>query len=476
MTSEEAYKALAALDLRATAATEVVAYGAPSTTGAPTAPPSDPGTADRRRDPNLIQVQDLRPGDILRQDALEAEVAEVTGTVVRMKDRRTGGAFTFGISEQELKRDLNLEVETPEMTGKPAKIPEKWESYDPENAQIGDIIRYGTSDKRWKIYKIEGRIVYRVQILETGEETSSKEYSDKGDMKGRWSVLVNAERAGSKGVSFDSVILHQDKKQAILDAIKQVDNHGLIFQQWGFDSVFEKGTAVALLFFGPPGTGKTLMAQAIADRFSYNLKLISTAEIETPEPGGAERNIKAAFESAGEDTVLLFDECDSLISSRKHMGSILAAQVNCLLTELEHYKGIVVFTTNRIEALDEAFDRRLALKVEFDMPDAEHRERIWKRMFPPQAPLADDVDFAELATVEIAGGHIKNVVIQAARMAANLDIPNEEKKITQAILVEALTREVEGNVAFTEAKENEPIYGTRLSYARARGGVRLDRG
>lgn len=278
------------------------------------------------------------------------------------------------------------------------------------------------------------------------------------------------------GVSFDSVILHEKKKASILAAIKQIDNHDLIFKTWGFENTFEKGTAISMLFYGPPGTGKTLMAQAIADRFSYEMKLISTADIETPEPGGAERNIRKAFEEAGQNTVLLFDECDSLVSSRKHMGSILAAQVNCLLTELEHYKGIVVFTTNRIETLDEAFDRRLSLKLEFEMPDEEEREKIWKRMFPKKAPLSKGVDFKALASVEIAGGHIKNVVLKAARMAANLDVPNNKKKITQKILVEALAQEVKSNAAFVDAIENKhQFFGTPIMN-RGKGRLEINRG
>lgn len=277
-------------------------------------------------------------------------------------------------------------------------------------------------------------------------------------------TLVSKRGAAGGGptkVSFDSVILDKDKKQSIIDTIRQVDNHDLIFTEWGFSDVFEKGTAISMLFYGEPGTGKTLMAQAIADKYGYALKTLSTAEIETPEPGGAERNIKEAFGKAGEKTVILFDECDSLISSRKFMGAIMAAQVNALLTELEHYKGIAIFTTNRVGTLDEAFERRLSLKMEFEMPSAELRAKIWERMIPKKAPMHDDVDFGELSEIEIAGGHIKNIVLKAARMAANLDMPNKHKKITQDILKTALIEEVESKLAYTQAhQENGQVYGT----------------
>lgn len=309
--------------------------------------------------------------------------------------------------------------------------------------------------------------------------TGPGQWQDLGDGQfGTWTG--NAETISSRGwsatlvelkpkqkVNFDSVILPTEKKNAIIDAIKQVDNHDLIFDTWGFGDVFEKGTAISMLFWGEPGTGKTLMAQAIADRYDYKLTTISTAEVETPEPGGAERNIQRYFKEAGDKSVLLFDECDSLISDRKHLGMIMAAQVNALLTALETHKGVVIFTTNRLGALDPAFDRRLSLKLEFEMPDVEHRIMIWKRMFPQQAPVAKNLNWETFAQVEIAGGHIKNVVLRAARRAANTT-----KKITNDIVAEALIEELHSNQSFQSAVQNhgalygQPVGGRTLGAAR----------
>lgn len=274
--------------------------------------------------------------------------------------------------------------------------------------------------------------------------------------------LIDVAKIKKDGVDFDTVIMPQDKKDQIIEAINQVDNHDLIFNEWGFGEIFEKGTAISLLFYGPPGTGKTLMAQAIADKYGYKLQIISTAEIETPEPGGAERNIKQYFEKAAADgkTVLLFDECDSLIHDRSRVGMILAAQINALLTALEKHKGIVIFTTNRLGVLDPAFDRRVSLKLEFEMPGYEERISIWKRMFPDKAPLARDIRWGDLAQIEIAGGHIKNVVLKAARKAASA----KAKLITDDILWDCLEKEVESMESFQDALENnQQFYGTPLA-------------
>lgn len=264
-------------------------------------------------------------------------------------------------------------------------------------------------------------------------------------------------------VTFDSVILSDDKKLQITDAISQIDHYDKIFKEWGFGKIFEKGTAISLLLYGPPGTGKTLMAQAIADKYSKKLITISTAEIQTPEPGGAERALAKYFDEHPHD-VLLFDECDSLIADRQRVGMIMAAQINALLTGLEKFKGIAIFTTNRLGVLDPAFDRRVSLKLEFPMPTPELRAKIWQRMFPKECPLEKDIDWTALAQIEIAGGHIKNVVLKAARRAA----ASGADKITSAVIWEALEQEVESLAAYKDALEqNNQWFGQALTTASA---------
>ncbi|MCB1712827.1 MAG: AAA family ATPase, partial [Candidatus Riesia sp.] len=194
-------------------------------------------------------------------------------------------------------------------------------------------------------------------------------------------------------VTLDSVILAKDKKEQIKAAISQEENNDIIFNEWGFGEVFEKGTAISLLFWGIPGTGKTLMAQAIADTLGKTLKVYGPAEIQSSEPGGSERTIKAIFADAkrNTDTVILFDECDSLLYDRNEIGPILAQQVNALLSEIETFSGIVIFTTNRMGKLDPALERRITAKVEFPFPDKAERKLIWERLLPKKAPLDKDV-------------------------------------------------------------------------------------
>jgi ATP-dependent 26S proteasome regulatory subunit len=61
----------------------------------------------------------------------------------------------------------------------------------------------------------------------------------------------------------------------------------------------------------------------------------------------------------------------------------------------------------------------LHFAVEFPFPDEEHRQRIWRSVFPAAAPLAADIDVDFLARrLKLSGGNIKNIALNAAFLAA----------------------------------------------------------
>ena len=262
----------------------------------------------------------------------------------------------------------------------------------------------------------------------------------------------NKEVKLASKVHFKSVIIEKEKVEQIKEAISQRENASLIFNDWGFGEIFEKGTAVSLLFYGIPGTGKTLMAQAIADHLSMKLEVIGSGDIQTSEPGGAERKMKSIFKKAGKETVILLDECDSLLTDRNSVGHIMASQINTLLSEIEKFEGVVIFTTNRLGKPDQAVERRISAKIEFSFPDKEHRIKIWKRMIPVKAPVAKNVDFDTLADYPLTGGSIKNATLSAVRKAAY----RKFKTITHKCFVDAVEQELQSVQEFA-AQKQEPF-------------------
>ena len=84
---------------------------------------------------------------------------------------------------------------------------------------------------------------------------------------------------------------------------------------------------------------------------------------------------------------------------------------------MEDYRGLGILATNRKTAIDRAFLRRLRFLVDFPFPDVDSRRRIWRQVFPAEA-LVGALDYERLAQMEIAGGNIKNIAVNAAFLAA----------------------------------------------------------
>jgi ATP-dependent 26S proteasome regulatory subunit len=89
---------------------------------------------------------------------------------------------------------------------------------------------------------------------------------------------------------------------------------------------------------------------------------------------------------------------------------------------MEAYRGLAILTTNMKSALDTAFLRRIRFIVQFPFPDASQRAEIWRRIFPPNTPT-DGLDVNKLARLNVAGGNIRNVALNAAFLAADAREP-----------------------------------------------------
>jgi len=92
-------------------------------------------------------------------------------------------------------------------------------------------------------------------------------------------------------------------------------------------------------------------------------------------------------------------------------------EVAYLLQRIETYRGLAVLTTNMKSALDRSFLRRIRFIVQFPFPDEAAREQIWRRQFPARAPL-NGIDYGALAKLQLSGGHIRSVALNAAFRAA----------------------------------------------------------
>ena len=89
---------------------------------------------------------------------------------------------------------------------------------------------------------------------------------------------------------------------------------------------------------------------------------------------------------------------------------------------MEAYRGLAILTTNLKNAIDSSFMRRIRFVVKFPFPDAGYRAEIWKRVFPHETPT-HNLDIHKLAKLNIPGGNIRNIAMNAAFLAADAGEP-----------------------------------------------------
>lgn len=227
--------------------------------------------------------------------------------------------------------------------------------------------------------------------------------------------------------SFDRVILPEETHLKLREAIGILECENKVFKEWGLYEI-QPHPSTSLSFFGAPGTGKTMAADAIANKLGKKILKVSYADVESKFHGEGPKMVKAIFLAAEkEDAVLFFDEADSLLSKRLTNVSQGSEQAinsmrSQLLICLENFKGIVIFATNLVVNYDQAFLTRL-ISIEFKIPDAFARERIWKvhlkapndgKEHKLNIPLSTDVDVSTLAkNYEFVGREIRNAVVSA---------------------------------------------------------------
>jgi SpoVK/Ycf46/Vps4 family AAA+-type ATPase len=140
--------------------------------------------------------------------------------------------------------------------------------------------------------------------------------------------------------------------------------------------------------------------------------------------GETEKNLSKIFKEAEtSNAILFFDEADALFGKRTEVSDAHDRYANIetsyLLQKMEEYEGVVILATNLRENMDEAFTRRIRFIVEFPFPDVASRLRIWSTHFPKEAPLSDEIDYQFLSKqFQVAGGNIKNIVLNSAFLAA----------------------------------------------------------
>ncbi|MDX2216072.1 MAG: AAA family ATPase [Oculatellaceae cyanobacterium bins.114] len=223
--------------------------------------------------------------------------------------------------------------------------------------------------------------------------------------------------------TWDDLILPEVQKQLLREIMAQVRQRVTVYDRWQFAVRGANGLGISALFAGSSGTGKTMAAEVIAQELQLDLYRIDLSQVVSKYIGETEKNLRRVFDAAETGgVILLFDEADALFGKRSEVRDshdrYANIEVSYLLQRMEAYRGLAILTTNFKEAIDPAFMRRIRFVVQFPFPELEQRAEIWQRIFPKQLPT-EGLDFFQLARLNVAGGNIRNIALNAAFLAAD---------------------------------------------------------
>jgi len=232
------------------------------------------------------------------------------------------------------------------------------------------------------------------------------------------------------------LVLPEPQRRTLREIAIHVRRRTTVYDAWGFASKGSRGLGIAALFAGASGTGKTMAAEVLAGELALDLYRVDLSSVVSKYIGETEKNLRRVFDAAEEGgAILLFDEADALFGKRSEVRDshdrYANIEVSYLLQRMESYRGLAILTTNQRSALDPSFLRRLRFVVQFPFPDPSLRAEIWRRIFPVETPT-EGLDAERLARLNVAGGNIRSIALNAAFLAADAGEPVRMEHLLQS--------------------------------------------
>ena len=227
--------------------------------------------------------------------------------------------------------------------------------------------------------------------------------------------------------TWDDLVLPAAQCQTLRTIAAHVRQRARVYEEWGFAARSDRGLGIGALFSGGSGTGKTMAAEVLANELRLDLYRIDLSALVSKYIGETEKNLRQVFDAAeAGGAILLFDEADATFGRRSEVRDshdrYANIEIGYLLQRVETYRGLVILTTNQPQSLDTAFSRRIRFTIQFPFPDVAQRAEIWRRVFPASTPT-EGLQVGKLARLNLAGGHIRNLALNAAFLAADAHEP-----------------------------------------------------
>ena len=250
---------------------------------------------------------------------------------------------------------------------------------------------------------------------------------------GKYATKINAV------FTWEDLVIDEEQKREMQMICDQIKYRSVVGEEWGFHKKTPYGRGLCALFYGSPGTGKTMAAQVMANELGLDLYRIDLSQLVSKYIGETEKNVSDLFRKAKNiNALLFFDEADALFAKRSEVKDSHDRYANAdtahLLQKIEEYEGISILATNYVNNIDDAFKRRIKFMINFVFPTPAVRLKLWKTILPEAAVLEEEIDFEFFAkNFELAGSNIKEVLTNAAYLAASENTGIANRHIVEAV-------------------------------------------
>jgi hypothetical protein len=242
--------------------------------------------------------------------------------------------------------------------------------------------------------------------------------------------------------AFDTLVMNEDIKNTLLT----LTEHHIKFPQdvaTNVDPLPNKGKGCIILLYGAPGTGKTLTVESLAEKLECPLWQLSvpTSFVYTEE---LETELLKTFEiAAAWRAILVLDEADVYLSSRKYspLSSNVQgtnAMTGVFLRVLEYYTGILFLTTNVVDSIEPAIYSRMSLFVKYEDLNLKDRKLLWTNFLNHIGFRHPSQEFWDsILPLNINGRVIRNIIQNAQILAQSKRSSLSEEHLLKAYQVMA---------------------------------------
>lgn len=251
--------------------------------------------------------------------------------------------------------------------------------------------------------------------------------------------LTQLAQAVTKDIPKEAVIFPTLINEHLDDLIARALQRESLYWKLGDTLTANQNPGLRALFVGASGTGKTLAASYIASQIGAPLFRVDLGSVINKYIGESEKNLGRLLDyAAATDTILLFDEAESVFGNRTDARSsnerFANNLTNYLLSRIETHPGVVILTSNHRDRIDPAFNRRLEIIIDFPQPGFNERLALWGSHMGQRSP-DDDFLKALASHCDLSGGQIRNTVLSAAANSPDSEV------LSKTAIIKAISRE-----------------------------------